>query len=103
MNEGNGSGYLKINVTIVPLISYFASFLAIYLLIKWLGHRTKYLFGVLMGIAGCVIVETSQASISDTRMYMISILIGASGAITAISSLFLIGSYDFDGSYDFIA
>lgn len=43
-----------------------------------------------MGIAGCVIVETSQTNISDTRMYLISILIGASGAITAISSLFLI-------------
>lgn len=43
-----------------------------------------------MGIAGCIIVETSQTSISDTRMYLISILIGASGAITAISSLFLI-------------
>lgn len=90
LNGGDGKGYLQMNVTIVPLISYFASFLAIYLLIRWLGHRTKYLFGVLMGIAGCVIVETSQASISDTRMYLISILIGASGAITAISSLFLI-------------
>lgn len=83
----------KSQLATVPLVSYLASFLTsmpIDILVRKLGPKTIYMSGVVIGIIGSILVETSTLNVSDACMYAVAVLLGAGSSITVISSLCLI-------------
>lgn len=83
----------KLSLATVPLVSYLASFitsLPIDILIRKIGHRTVYVCGATVAIAGCILVETSTMVVSDAEIYTVAVIFGAASSITVISSLCLI-------------
>lgn len=81
-------------IALVPMVSFVSSFLSSVLMNKShriCGHQFAYFFGSMAAIVGCVLVETSVSiSLTNTLLYGIAIIFGASSSITMISSLCLI-------------
>uniref|UniRef100_A0A1B0D4I5 Major facilitator superfamily (MFS) profile domain-containing protein n=1 Tax=Phlebotomus papatasi TaxID=29031 RepID=A0A1B0D4I5_PHLPP len=78
------------HIAIVPLVSFFGSFVASLVLKslnRFISHQAAYLFGSLVGIAGCVLVAFVSPTDALEILLTVAILFGTGSSITMISSL----------------
>lgn len=79
------------HLAIVPLVSFFASFVSSVTFKnfgRFIGSEASYLVGSGISIVGCVLIQTIR-DISLYQLYIIAVVFGAGSAITMVVSLSL--------------
>lgn len=95
-DENAGQSLLKLfrsdnveNIATIPLASFISSFVTSIIskqTTRFIGHRLVYLFGCIVGISGCIWIAL-ESSPSILKLYLISIIYGASHSMLIIASL----------------